>query len=37
MLRGFDRVICINDGELAYDGNPDEAIAFYTELMEQTS
>lgn len=34
MLDGFDRVLCINDGELAYDGAPADAIAFYKELME---
>lgn len=34
MLRGFDRVLVIDDGALAYDGAPDEAIAFYTDLMD---
>lgn len=36
MLRGFDRVLCINDSELVYDGRPDDAISFYTDLMERT-
>lgn len=34
MLRGFDRVLIIDDGALAYDGTPDDAIAFYTDLMD---
>ena len=34
MLRGFDRVLVIDDGALAYDGAPDAAIAFYTDLMD---
>ena len=34
MLRGFDRVLVIDDGSLAYDGAPDAAIAFYTDLMD---
>ncbi len=34
MLRGFDRVLVIDDGALAYDGAPDDAIAFYTDLMD---
>lgn len=34
MLRGFDRVLVIDDGVLAYDGTPDDAIAFYTDLMD---
>jgi len=34
MLRGFDRVLVIDDGSLAYDGAPDDAIAFYTDLMD---
>lgn len=34
MLRGFDRVLVIDDGALAYDGTPDDAIAFYTDLMD---
>ena len=34
MLRGFDRVLVIDDGALAYDGTPDNAIAFYTDLMD---
>lgn len=36
MLAGFDRVLCMNDGDIAYDGTPSEAIAFYTDLMERT-
>ena len=34
LLRGFDRVLVIDDGALAYDGTPDDAIAFYTNLMD---
>ena len=34
MLRGFDLVLVIDDGALAYDGTPDDAIAFYTDLMD---
>ena len=34
MLRGFDRVLVIDDGALVYDGAPDAAIAFYTDLMD---
>lgn len=34
MLRGFDRVLVIDNGALAYDGAPDDAIAFYTDLMD---
>lgn len=34
MLRDFDRVLVIDDGALAYDGTPDNAIAFYTDLMD---
>ncbi|GAA3518189.1 energy-coupling factor ABC transporter ATP-binding protein [Corynebacterium pilbarense] len=34
LLRGFDRVLLIDDGTLAYDGTPDDAIAFYTDLMD---
>ena len=34
MLRGFDRVLVIDDGALAYDGTPDDAIAFYNDLMD---
>jgi len=34
MLRGFDRVLCIDDAHLVFDGAPDNAIAFYTDLMD---
>ncbi|MBA1834816.1 energy-coupling factor ABC transporter ATP-binding protein [Corynebacterium wankanglinii] len=34
MLRDFDRVLVIDDGQLVYDGAPGEAIAFYTDLMD---
>ncbi|OEY03772.1 cobalt ABC transporter ATP-binding protein [Corynebacterium sp. BCW_4722] len=34
MLRGFDRVLCIDDAHLVFDGAPDDAIAFYTDLMD---
>ena len=36
MLNNFDRVLCINDSELVYDGAPADAIAFYRDLMERT-
>lgn len=35
MLTDFDRVLCVNDGDIAFDGAPREAIAFYTELMDR--
>lgn len=34
MLRDFDRVLCIDESQLVYDGTPDETIAYYTDLME---
>ncbi|MCT2337776.1 energy-coupling factor ABC transporter ATP-binding protein [Corynebacterium sp. p3-SID1056] len=34
MLADFDRVLCIDDGSLVYDGAPQDAIAFYTDLMD---
>ncbi|WKD57499.1 Biotin transport ATP-binding protein BioM [Corynebacterium capitovis DSM 44611] len=34
MLSGFDRVICLNDGAIAFDGGPADAISFYLDLME---
>ena len=34
MLEQFDRVLCIDDGKLAYDGTPDAAITAYIEMME---
>lgn len=34
ILRDFDRVLVIDDGQLVYDGAPSEAIAFYTDLMD---
>lgn len=37
LLAGFDRVICVNNGVIAHDSTPEDTIAFYTELMEQTS
>ena len=35
MLSDFDRVLCVNDGDVAYDGPPRDSIAFYTDLMDQ--
>lgn len=32
-LRDFDRVLCIHDHQVAFDGSPADATAFYTELM----
>lgn len=34
MLRDFDRVLCIDESQLVYDGAPDDAIAYYTDLMD---
>lgn len=34
MLRDFDRVICIDEGQLRYDGSPADAIEFYLDLMD---
>nr|WP_288870150.1 ABC transporter ATP-binding protein [uncultured Corynebacterium sp.] len=34
MLRDFERVLVIDDGTLVYDSNPADAIAFYTDLMD---
>lgn len=34
MIADFDRVLCIDDGALVYDGAPADAIAFYTQLMD---
>lgn len=35
MLRDFDRVLCIDEAQLRYDGTPDDAIDFYLDLMDQ--
>ena len=37
LLVDFDRVICVNDGVIAYDSTPEDTIEFYQELMEQNS
>lgn len=34
MLRDFDRVLVLNDSQLIFDGTPNAAITFYTDLME---
>lgn len=34
MLHNFDRVLCLNDGVLVYDGSPADAVAYYLALME---
>ena len=34
MLREFERVLVIDDGSLVFDGDPNDAIAFYTDLMD---
>lgn len=34
-ISDFDRIICIDNHSIAYDGLPADAISFYTELMEQ--
>jgi biotin transport system ATP-binding protein len=33
LLSGFDRVLVFHDGRLAYDGEPDTAVAHYRDLM----
>ncbi|MCT1683623.1 energy-coupling factor ABC transporter ATP-binding protein [Corynebacterium appendicis] len=35
MLTDFDRVLCVNNGDIAFDGPARKAIAFYTDLMDQ--
>ena len=35
MLTDFDRVLCVNDGDIVFDGQAREAIAFYTDLMDK--
>ncbi|MCO6393543.1 energy-coupling factor ABC transporter ATP-binding protein [Corynebacterium sp. MC-17D] len=37
LLSDFDRVVCVNDGVIAYDGTPADTIQFYTQLMEPNS
>ena len=37
MLRDFDRVLCIDEAQLRYDGRPADAIDFYLDLMDQLS
>lgn len=34
MLADFDRVLCIDESHLVFDGAPADAMAFYTELMD---
>ncbi|STD10778.1 Biotin transport ATP-binding protein BioM [Dermatophilus congolensis] len=34
LLRGWDRVLVFDEGEVVFDGGADEAIAFYVELMD---
>lgn len=34
-LSDFDRVICIDNHAVAYDGAPQDTIGFYTDLMQQ--
>lgn len=34
MLRDFERVLVLNDSQLIFDGTPNAAITFYTDLME---
>jgi len=35
MLTDFDRVLCVNNGDIVFDGQAREAIAFYTDLMDK--
>ncbi|MDO5098046.1 MAG: ABC transporter ATP-binding protein [Corynebacterium sp.] len=32
-LSGFDRVLCVHDNGIVADGNPDDVISFYKDLM----
>ncbi|GHC94984.1 cobalt ABC transporter ATP-binding protein [Nocardiopsis terrae] len=34
LLTGFDRVLVMSDGRVAFDGFPSDAVAFYTRLMD---
>jgi biotin transport system ATP-binding protein len=34
LLTGFDRVLVMDDGRVAFDGDPADAVSFYTELMD---
>ncbi|SDL78512.1 biotin transport system ATP-binding protein [Corynebacterium mycetoides] len=34
MLRDFDRVLCVSEGAVLFDGPPADATAFYTALMD---
>lgn len=34
MLADFDRVLCIDESHLVFDGAPADAMAYYTELMD---
>ena len=34
-LAGFDRVLCIDDHKVVADGQPEEVIAFYSDLMDK--
>lgn len=35
MLKDFDRVLCVNNSDIVFDGLPRDAIAFYTDLMDR--
>lgn len=35
MLEGFDRVLCVDNGQLLFDGPPHDAIAFYRDLLDE--
>jgi biotin transport system ATP-binding protein len=37
LLEGYDRVVVVDDGRVAFDGLPGAAVARYRELMSQTS
>lgn len=34
LLTGFDRVLVMSDGRVAFDGAPADAVSFYTKLMD---
>jgi len=35
MLEDFDRILCVNNSDIVFDGPPRDAIAFYTDLMDR--
>ena len=33
MLAGFDRVLCLDEGRVLFDGPPHDTVSFYNELL----